>query len=378
MKSFRIVFAGGGSGGHIYPLIAVAEASQKLWQDTGARAPLELYYVGPRDEYAAMLESHGIAVRSIVAGKLRRYFSLQNFLDVPKFFIGFVQALWRLYWLMPDVIFSKGGSGALPVVIAGWWYRIPIAIHESDALPGLSNLQSARFAKKICVSFEGAAAYFDPKKTVVTGTPVRADLLENRTTQEAAKDALGFSSSHPLLFIVGGSQGSRPLNLFVVENLKPITQMAQVLHQTGMANFAEAEKLSQAALMNAGYGNRYRAISYLDDQTLRLALTAADVVLSRAGSGIFELAAFGKPMILVPHPSAGSNDHQSANAQAFAANGGAVVIEETNLFGGIFITEFKRILDHADVREAMGRAAMSHVVPNAAERIAEEVLKMGA
>jgi UDP-N-acetylglucosamine--N-acetylmuramyl-(pentapeptide) pyrophosphoryl-undecaprenol N-acetylglucosamine transferase len=375
-SSFRVVFAGGGSGGHIYPLIAVAEAMKKIWREADAATPLQLYYMGPRDEYANMIESHGMSVRAILSGKLRRYFSIQNIFDVPKFFIGLLQAFWKLYWLMPDTIFSKGGPGALPVVIAGWWYHVPVVIHESDSKPGLSNTHSARFAKKICVSFEEAATYFDPRKIVVTGTPVRAELLENRTTQGEAKETLGFRSSHPLLFIVGGSQGSRAINLFIVENLKPIMEMTQVLHQTGTANFAEVEKLSRASLISAGYANRYRALSYLDDQTMRLALTAADVVLSRAGSSIFELASFGKPMILIPHPATASNDHQSANARAFAADGGAIVIEETNLFGGIFLTELKRILNDAGVREQMGRVALSHFVPNAAEKIAEEVLKV--
>ena len=375
-KSFRIVFAGGGSGGHIYPLIAVAEAVKKMW--AGVASPLRMYYLGPQDGYRETFESHDVMVRPIAAGKLRRYFSFQNFLDVPKFFIGFIQALWQLYWIMPDVVFSKGGSGALPVVVAAWWYHIPVAIHESDARPGLSNLHSARFAKKIFLNFEEAGAYFDPKKVIVTGTPLREELLASRMTPEAAKDALGFSSSHPLLFIYGGSQGAQRINLFVVENLKNIMEVTQVFHQTGGANFGEVEKLSQAALINASYANRYKAVSYVDVETLRLVLMAADAVLSRAGSSIFELAAFGKPMILVPHSGAASNDHQNANARAFAANGGAVVIEETNLFGGIFIAELKRILGDAGVREAMSRAALSHFMPNAAEKIAEEILKLAA
>lgn len=374
-KTFRIVFAGGGSGGHVYPLVAIAEAVQKIW--TGVDAPLFLYYMGPRDDYAAMIEEHGLELRPIVTGKLRRYFSIQNIIDIPKFFIGLMQAFWKLYWIMPDVIFSKGGSGALPVVVAGWWYRIPVVIHESDSVPGSGNLHSARFAKKVCVSFPDAADYFDPKKVVVTGTPIRAELLEGQIETAAAKDSLGFSSSHPLIVVIGGSQGAQTINLFIVENLKAIMGITQVLHQTGTANFAEMERLSQAALMNATYENRYLAQGYFDDQTMKLALSAADIVVSRSGSSIFEIAAFKKPMILIPYPADASNGHQSANAHAFERVGAAVVIEEPNLFPGIFMSELKRILGDAGIRDAMGAAAGTMVAENSAELIAREVLKAG-
>jgi UDP-N-acetylglucosamine--N-acetylmuramyl-(pentapeptide) pyrophosphoryl-undecaprenol N-acetylglucosamine transferase len=151
--------------------------------------------------------------------------------------------------------------------------------------------------------------------------------------------------------------------------------MMQVLHQTGSANFAEVERLSQAALMNASYENRYLPMSWLDDQTMRLAISAADVVFSRSGSSIFELAAFRKPMILVPHPGQASNDHQSANAHAFERVGAAIVIEETNLFPGIFLSEMKRILGDDSVRNGMSSAAGGLVTENSAELIAQEILK---
>jgi UDP-N-acetylglucosamine--N-acetylmuramyl-(pentapeptide) pyrophosphoryl-undecaprenol N-acetylglucosamine transferase len=373
-KTFRIVFAGGGSGGHIFPLIAVAEAIQKMW--AGVEAPLLMYYMGPQDSYAPALTAAGLRLRPIAAGKLRRYFSFQNFLDVPKFFIGFLQALWNLYWLMPDVVFSKGGAGAFPVVLAAAWYRIPVAIHESDAKPGLNNLHSARFARKIFLNFEAAAPYFDPKKTMVTGIPLRTELSAPPMAPEAAKEALGFSSSHPLLFVCGGSQGSQRINQFLAEVLKEVVGFTQVFHQTGAGQFAEMQKLSQAALMDASYANRYRAEGFVDVENLRLALSAADVVLARAGSSIFEFAAFGKPMILVPHPGEASNDHQRANAYVFAEAGAAVVIEETNLFPGIFLSAVKKILSDASVREAMSQAARNLFVPDAAETIAEEILKL--
>ncbi len=373
MKSFRVILAGGGSGGHVYPLIAVAESMQKLWADIRDNE-LQLFYVGPEDEFTDALRSHDVIVRPILSGKLRRYFSVQNLLDVPRFFFGMIQALWRVYALMPDVIFSKGGTGALPVVFAAWFYRIPIVIHESDSHPGLTNLVSSRFARQVCVSFPDAAGYFGKHGAVVTGTPVRRELLEGRVTKDAAKETLGFSSRKPLVFVIGGSQGAQPINTFILENLKEMIGITQVLHQTGSANFSEVEKLAQVVLIEASYENRYRAIGFLDDATLRNALCAADLVISRAGSSIFEMASFGNAMILIPH-EAGSNGHQRENAYAFSSHGAALVIEEPNLLPGIFAIQLKKLLDDPALRQKMGEAAQKLCDSDAAANIVREIMK---
>jgi UDP-N-acetylglucosamine--N-acetylmuramyl-(pentapeptide) pyrophosphoryl-undecaprenol N-acetylglucosamine transferase len=390
--NFRVVLTGGGSGGHIYPLIAVADALAKKAGELNFNE--ELIYIGPHDSYAPLFEARGIRIETITAGKLRRYASLDNFLDAPKFFIGFVQALWKLYRIMPDVIFSKGGTGALPVVVAGWFYRIPIAIHESDAIPGLTNSVSVRFARKVFLSFAEAtekmgggknstavaSANAASAKVFVVGSPVRDELLDNHAKPELAKESLGFDGSRPLMLIIGGSQGARKINDFILTNLTAITAETQVLHQTGIANFLEAQELSHAALIDqAPTANRYLPVNYLTDN-LATAYAAADVVVSRAGSGlIFEIAAFGKPAILIPITV--DRGQQRANAYAFADTGAAVVIEEGNLLPGIFMNELKKILSSvssADLRAKMSAASAKFFVTGAAETIAEEVLKMGA
>lgn len=383
--TFRVVLTGGGSGGHIYPLLAVADELAK--KSGELKFNEELIYIGARDAFAPLFEARGIRIVPIITGKLRRYFSIDNFLDAPRVFWSFIQALWRVYWLMPDVIFSKGGPGALPVVFAGWFYRIPVAIHESDAIPGLTNVLSSRFVRKIFVSFPSAAEKFGGgantgasargnSKVVVTGAPVRAELFEKRTTLELAKEALGFSSSHPLVLILGGSQGSLRINNFLMTNLPAIVAMTQVLHQTGVANFLEVQKLSHAALIDQPpTANRYVPVNYFTDN-LATAYTAADIVIGRPGGTIFEIAAFGKPAILIPIAES-ANDHQRANAYAFAEAGAGVVIEESNLLPGIFLNELKKILDNADLRKKMGEASAKFFVAGAAERIAEEVMKLG-
>jgi UDP-N-acetylglucosamine--N-acetylmuramyl-(pentapeptide) pyrophosphoryl-undecaprenol N-acetylglucosamine transferase len=373
-QAFRVVLTGGGSGGHVYPLIAVADTLQA--KSAALNFRLELYYVGPTDAFTPAFASHGIATRSIVGAKIRRYLSLATILDIPKFFIGFMQALFKLYFIMPDVIFSKGGTGAFPVVLAGWFYRIPIAIHESDARPGLGNLASAYFAKKIFVSFSAAEKYFNPNIVLRTGVPVRKELLENRTSKDLAKETLGFSSSNPLTVILGGSQGAVSLNEFIMKNLSAITDVTQVLHQTGTANFVDVKNLSQAALLDASFKNRYQPIAYLDETNSALALTAADVVVSRAGSAyIFEFAAFGIPAILIPHEG-GGNGHQRANAYDYAEFGAAVVIEGQNLLPGIFLEQLKIILSNEELRTKMTLAAKAFFVPDAAEAIANGIMEI--
>ena len=372
-ETFRVVLTGGGSGGHIYPLIAVAEKLQE--KANAMRFALELTYVGPKDAYAPVFQDHGISVRPIVAAKIRRYLSFSNVIDVPKFFVGFVQALVKLYFIMPDVIFSKGGTGAFPVVIAGWFYRIPVVIHESDAQPGLGNLASSYFARKIFISFEGASKYFNPALVERTGVPVRKELLEGRTSKELAKETLGFAADSPLVIVLGGSQGAAPLNEFIIKNLPGITDQAQVLHQTGAANFVDMQKLAQAALIDASFKNRYQPTAYLDDANYALALTGADLVVARAGSGtLFELASFGLPAILIPHDN-GGNGHQRVNAYDYADTGAAVVIEGQNLLPGILIGQIKIILSNAELRKKMIEAAAAFFVPDAAEKIAMGIME---
>ncbi len=370
-RTVRIVFAGGGSGGHVYPTLAVVETLRKRMDELGLH--YRLIRMGPRDGYETLFENYGVANSPIAAGKVRAYASAENIADLPKFFIGFLQALWRLFFLMPDAIFSKGGTGALPVVAAGWFYRIPIVIHESDAVPGRTNRASARFATKIFVSFADAARYFDPKKTAVSGGPVRNALLAARLPKEQAKEILGFKSSDPLLLVLGGSQGAERINLFILENLGEIVKVAQVLHQTGMANLAETERLARAAVIDEPFKNRYRAAGFFD-KDMGAALAAADLAVARAGSGtIFELAAFGVPAILIPLAGSASG-HQRANAYAYAETGAAIVVEEANLLPGLFLNQLRSFIADAAAREKMSAAAKQFSVPDAAEKIAVEIL----
>lgn len=378
MKSpLRILLTGGGSGGHVYPLLAVAQKLKRLAINDGVE--LELYYLGPADDYASALADADVTIKSIITGKIRRYFSLQNIFDIPKFFVGLCQAFAKLYFLMPDAIFSKGGTGGLPVVLAGWFYRIPIVIHDSDTVPGTTNLVSARFSRKIAVSFESSLKYFDPNKAAWVGAPLREELFSDVPTKEEAKAEMDFDEKEPLILIFGGSQGSQRINEFIVENLRELLKETQVLHQTGRANFLDVKKLARAALIDISVKtetqHRYQAVPYLEDN-LKTALSAADLIVGRPGSdSIFEISAFGKPAILIPI-SESANDHQRANAYEFAKTGAAVVIEEKNLLPKIFLNQVSRILKNPEILTKMSESSAKFFKPGAAEAIAQEILKI--
>jgi len=377
---FRIALTGGGSGGHIYPLLAVAEALQAKLD--ALKVQVEFAYFGPKDPYSALLSQRGIPVYPIASGKLRRYFSLDNFLDAPKFVIGFFQALFKLYVMMPDVVFSKGGTGALPVVLAAWFYRIPVAIHDSDAQPGLTNVTSGRFATRVFLSFQRAAAYFNGNKVMITGAPLRTELLGERVAKDAAKEIMGFDKTQPLVLVLGGSQGAQRINEFVLANVTQFVSMTSVLHQTGAGNFAEVQKLAAVALANAPVTYRYVAVGYFggapgSGNDMSTVLAAADLVVTRSGSSVCELAAFGLPAILIPLTES-ANDHQRVDAYEFAKSGAAIVIEEANLLPGIFFSQLKQILTDNDLRAKMSAASSAFFIPGAADKIADELMAISA
>lgn len=373
--TYRIGLTGGGTGGHIYPLLAVVEELRRV-QSVEHGFDFEFIYFGAPGEYKELLLERGIKVVPIMQSKLRRYFDLRNFLDGFKFVIGLVQALFRIFPVMPDALFSKGGPGALPVILASRFYRIPILVHESDTVPGVTNLISARYASRIGIAFDYTSGFFKGNVALV-GNPLRRSLLDGKMDAAHAKDMLGVAAEPPLILVLGGSQGARRINDFFLDRAPEIVQEFQVLHQTGTHNFKEVEAQLSATLAHAGEEakRRYRLVPYFE-KDLSQALSAADAVVSRAGSGsIFEIAAFGKPSVLIPLPES-AGDHQMRNAYEYAKSGAAVVIEEANLTPYILIDQLKKICFDSAHRSAMEEAAQKFAKPDAAAAIARELIHM--
>ncbi len=381
MKKFRVLLTGGGSGGHIYPLIAVANELKK--QAEGLGLDLDLRYFGAEREYAQQIVDSGMEFTLILSSKMRRYWSLLNLIDALKFFISIPQILWKMFWFMPDVIFSKGGPGALAVILIGRFYRIPVIIHESDSIPGFTNKFSSRLADKIFLAFASAQDYMKNKNMEVIGNPVRESLFQQaeslksfgESEQAQARKGFGLNPNEPVILILGGSQGSERMNNFVLENLELLISEFQILHQTGANNYEEYRKEFEFKTKDWSdvEKNRYHFQAFFD-KDMADALIAADLAVSRAGSGlIFELSAFGKPAILVPLDES-ANGHQKENAYAYSQIGAAIVIEEKNLLGNLVLEEMKKITANPELAQKMGQAAQSFYRPNSSLIIAKCLL----
>ena len=369
-----IAFTSAGSGGHFYPIIAITEALQDIVREEHLIPP-KLYYLAPQPFDENALFENGITYVRIPAGKVRRYASLQNITDSFVTLAGTLYAIVVLFRLYPDVIVSKGGYGSIPTVLAARLLHIPVVIHESDAKPGRANLLAAKFAKKIAISFESAADYFPKKaknKIARTGIPIRKALM--RVENEGARQYLKLEENTPTVLVLGGSQGSMRINESIISSLPDLVSFANIIHQTGQANFKNVEGVARVALAKSSHADRYHPFNYLSEVSLQRAAGVADVIVSRAGANsIAEIGFWKKPVILIPIPESVSHDQRS-NAYAYAGTGAAVVIEEENLTPHLLASEIRRIIDTPELKKRMSTAAEGFTDPDAARILAREVL----
>ncbi len=369
----KILFTGGGSGGHFYPIIAVAEALNKIVREKRLLAP-ELFYMADTPYDARALFDNGITFVSMPAGKMRRYFSLLNVIDLFKTFVGVIKSLWKVFRIYPDVIFGKGGYASFPALFAAKIFRIPVVIHESDSEPGRVNLWASKFADSIAVSYPEAARFFPAEKTAYTGNPVRAGILKPQAV--GAYEFLKLEKSVPTILILGGSQGARLINDAVLAVLPELVEKYQVIHQTGKNNFAELSKTAGVVLAKSPNKDRYKPFDYLDDLGMKMSAGVASLVVSRAGSTIFEIAVWGLPSIIIPLGEAISHD-QTKNAFNYARSGGAIVIEEVNLSPHILLSEINRLIDNPQLLASMREKAKLFARADASDVIAIKLLEIG-
>jgi len=366
----KILLTGGGTGGHFYPIIAIAEEIKNVAKDRKLLAPV-LYYMAPTPYNARSLFEADIIFKPILAGKVRRYFSILNGFDFFKTGFGVLGALWTLYWIYPDVVFGKGGYVSFPGVLAARILGIPVVIHESDSHPGKVNLWAGKFAKRIALSYPEAATYFPEGKTAVTGNPIRPELLHPIVS--GAAEYLDLEKSIPTIIILGGSQGSKNINEALLDALPELVKKYQIIHQTGKANYAEVKQTADIILEGSSYKNRYKPFDYLNTLAMRMAYGAASLVVSRGGSTLFEIAIAGIPSIIIPIPESVSHD-QLTNAFSYARTGAAVVIEENNLTTEILLSEMEKILTNPALQTKMKEGAKTFGRPDAARKIAEQIV----
>lgn len=321
MKTVKIVFAGGGTGGHIYPGLAVCDEVRALYKEKNI--PVELYWMGNSSGMDKKLVEKSGSVDKFVgipSGKLRRYFSFQNFFDLFKIGFGLIKSFFKLLSIRPDMVFSKGGFVSVTPCMAAKLLRIPVFTHECDFTPGLATKLNSKSAKKILVTYEETKKYLGEAKAaraIVTGNPVRP-VFYNPDPQNGKKFLFenrdDYDPSKPVLMILGGSLGAHQINELVVQNLEWLTERYNVVHQCGAKDF-------ESMPVNVkGYFCHDFIYSEMCD-----CISAADVILARAGANsIWECSVLGKPMVLIPLCGSGTRGDQVDNAQFFVDHGAAI------------------------------------------------------
>lgn len=367
----RLVVAGGGTGGHVTPGLATIAALR-------ARGPLEVLWIGTRDGVERRITAeHNIPFRAIQAGKLRRYFSLQNVLDTGRVPIGVLQAAAILARFRPDVVFSTGGYVGVPPAIAAAALRRPVLIHDQTAQFGLANRIAFRFATTVALAYEASRAYLPPttRRVVVTGNPIRAELLAGDPAAGARH--FGFDPALPTIYVTGGARGAHAINAAVAALLPGLLDRCQIVHSCGPneANGDFAEATARAAGWPASLRSRYAPREFIGPELPDL-YALARLVVGRAGAGtVAELAALGKPAILIPLPGTGG-DEQTKNARLLADAGGAVLLPERDLTTGRLAATLDRLLDAPEDLARMGAAAHTQAPTDAAGRLADELLRL--
>lgn len=312
MSKYKIIMTGGGTAGHVTPNLALVPRLKEKG--------FEVKYIGSHDGIEKeIIKDANIPYYEISSGKLRRYFDMKNFSDPFKVIKGVYQATRILSKEKPDVVFSKGGFVAVPVVIAASMKKIPVISHESDLTPGLANKLSAPFCDKLCVTFRESLNYVKAGKGQLTGTPIREEILNGSKIR--GKEICGFNDNKEILLVIGGSLGAKSINDEVRKNVREILKQFNIIHICGKGN------LDNSLLNLKGY-NQYE---YVKDELPHL-LQAADYVISRAGANvIFELLALKKPTLLIPLSKKISRGDQILNANSFEKEGYSIVLDEDEM-----------------------------------------------
>ena len=370
----RILLTGGGTGGHFYPLIAVAEELYKI-ADQQKIVDCKLYFMSDAPYDKAMLFDHGIDFIPVSAGKLRLYSSHKNIGDIIKTAFGCIEATLKLFFLYPDVIFAKGGYASFPALFAARILRIPVVIHDSDTVPGRVNIWAASFARRIALSYTSALPVFEKykNKTAVVGQPIRASIIKKATS--GMFEYFNLDKDIPTVLILGGSQGAQVINNIVLDALPMLLPFCQIIHQTGQANVHDVSERISIILKDSKYKTRYTFFAHLNDAAMYNAAGCAAVVVTRAGSTLFEVANWGVPAIVVPIPQSISRD-QHTNAFDYARTGAALVIEENNFTASVLESTLQTLISDTSKRAQMGKAATAVAYPNAAHVIATELISI--
>lgn len=360
-KGLRVILSGGGTGGHIYPAIAIADEIRRRYPDA------EILFVGAEDRMEMeKIPQAGYEIEGLWITGFQRSVSLKNLLFPAKL----VSSLWKskkiLSRFKPDVVIGTGGFASGPLLQMAHVDNIPTLIQEQNFLPGVTNKLLARKAKVICTAFPGMEQHFPPEKTVLTGNPVRKDLIKVNDKRKEAFEYFNLNKDKKVMLVLGGSLGSRKINELIRDNIISLERHdLQVIWQTGSLYYEEFRKYSERT--------HVQTLAFVD--RMDLAYAAADVIISRAGAGtVSELAIVGKPVFFIPSPNV-AEDHQTKNAEAIAQQNAAVVIPEKEL-DQKFRKSFYPVVDSEQDLTRMGENINKMAKPNATAHIVDEVEKL--
>ncbi len=369
----RIVVSGGGTGGHVYPALAVAAQLRTQYQ-------AEILFLGSDDGLETQLvPAAGFRLATVKAGKVRRYISWQTVKGMMRIPVGAIQAVEVVRKFRPQAIFTSGGYVAVAAGVAAYLNRVPLLMHQQDVPPNLANKQVAPLATRISVAFEDSLAFFPAQKTKVLGNPVRQELLDiRRVGPLVARERFGLAGEEPMLLVTGGSQGARHLNQVVCQALPELLKTCQVLQISGRDLHQETLEQANSVLANVdpALRARYRLVPYLNEE-MAAALQAADLVLCRSGaSTLSELAALGKPGLLVPLPPAIGKSPQEANAAMFARRRAGLVIKNAELEPRVLVERVNYIMASPEMLAQMMEASRALARPQATQDIVNELLSI--
>lgn len=363
-KPYRLIISGGGTGGHIFPAIAIANAFRERHPDA------QILFVGARGRMEmARVPEAGYQIVGLWISGIQRRLTVSNLLFPVKLLVSYLRAVVIIKRYKPHVVVGTGGFASGPMMIAATRFKIPALIQEQNSFAGLANKQVADKVSKVCVSYEGMEKYFPKEKIVITGNPVRKGILSVNEKSEKGKSHFGFEASHKTLLIIGGSLGARTINESILAGIEKLIDAGiQVIWQTGKGYYEPIH-----AQLGKYDNRRLRVFDFLKE--MDLAYAAADVVISRSGAlAVSELCIAESPCILVPSPNV-AEDHQTKNALALVEKDAAVMVLDKEAKTKLVDEALKLLFDEQRAKKLSENIA-TLAKPHATEDIVNEIEKL--
>ena len=360
MDNYRIILSGGGTGGHIYPAIAIADEIKKRYPQT------VFLFVGAKDKMEMeKVPQAGYKIEGLWISGLQRKLTLKNVLFPIKLIVSLKRAYSIIKHFKPDLVVGTGGFASGPLLWAASKKGVPCVLQEQNSYAGITNKLLSKRVQKICVAYEGMSRYFPQEKIIKTGNPVRADLIVANVDKNQGVDSFGFNPKKPILLVLGGSLGARRINQLIESKLTFFKELEiQLIWQCGKLYESDYAKHASESV---------KVMPFIYE--MNKAFAAADMIISRAGaSSVSELCIVGKPVLFIPSPNV-AEDHQTKNAMALVQKNAALAIRESELESE-FESQFKAVLNSEELKNTLGENIKKLAMPKATAHIVDEIEKL--